>query len=191
MENSIDTIYIHRTLHGDKEAFGCLVQKYQKMVYTLALKILDNKEDAEDAAQEIFVKCYRALNRYNGSAAFTTWLYKITYNHAIDILKSRNKKWNTTEWKSDMEIGVISHKSMDEKIDHKGIQLLLKEAIHRLLPDEQVIITLYYYEEISLREIAEITGIRENNVKVKLFRIRTKLLEILKSKKEIISILNL
>lgn len=80
---------------------------------------------------------------------------------------------------------------MDEKIDLKEIQLLLKESINRLSPDEQVIVTLYYYEGLALKEIAEIIGIRENNVKIKLFRIRTKLSEILKSKNEIISILNL
>ena len=191
MENNIDTIYINRTLNGDTGAFSFLVEKYQKMVYTLALKILGNNEDAEDAAQEIFVKCYRALNRYNGTAAFTTWLYKITYNHAIDILKSKNKKWQTTEWKNDMETGVIPHQSMEEKIDLKEIQLLLKEAIHRLSPDEQVIVILYYYEGLALKEIGEIIGIRENNIKIKLYRIRTKLSEILKSKNEIISILNL
>ena len=131
------------------------------------------------------------MNRYNGQAAFTTWLYKITYNHAIDILKSKNKKWQTTEWKSDIEPGVMPQQSMDEKIDLKEIQLLLKEAINRLSPDEQVIVTLYYYEGLALKEIAEIIGIRENNVKIKLYRIRTKLSEILKSKNEIISILNL
>ena len=191
MENITDTIYINRILNGDKGAFSNLVEKYQKMVYTLALKILGNNEDAEDAAQEVFVKCYRALNRYNAQAAFSTWLYKITYNHSIDLLKSKNKKWQTIEWNSEMESGITKHHSLDEKIDLKEIQLLLKEAIHRLSPDEQVIVTLYYYEGLALKEIAEIIGIRENNVKIKLYRIRTKLLQILKSKNETISILNL
>lgn len=191
MENITDTIYINRILNGDKGAFSNLVEKYQKMVYTLALKILGNNEDAEDAAQEVFVKCYRALNRYNAQAAFSTWLYKITYNHSIDLLKSKNKKWQTIEWNSEMESGITKHHSLDEKIDLKEIQLLLKEAIHRLSPDEQVIVTLYYYEGLALKEIAEIIGIRENNVKIKLHRIRTKLLQILKLKNEIISILNL
>jgi RNA polymerase sigma-70 factor (ECF subfamily) len=191
LENNVDTIYIHRTINGDTGAFSFLVEKYQQMVYTLATKILGNNEDAEDAAQEVFVKCYRALKRYNGSAAFSTWLYKITYNHSIDVLKSKHKKWQITEWKNDMEPGIISHQSLDEKIDLKEIQILLKEAIHRLAPDEQLIVTLYYYEGLALKEIAEIIDIRENNVKIKLHRIRTKLQQLLKSKNEIISILNL
>ena len=191
MENKTDTIYIDRVINGDTGAFAYLVEKYQNMVYTLSVKMLNNKEDAEDAAQEVFVKCYRALKTYNSQAAFSTWLYKITYNHAIDILKKNTGKRHTIEWKSDLEPDMISHNSFDEKIDLKEIQLLLKDAIHHLSPDDQVIVTLYYYEDLPLRDIAEIIGIRENNVKIKLYRIRTKLLELLKSKNEIISILNL
>lgn len=191
MENKTDTIYINRVLSGDTGAFKYLVEKYQNMVFTLSVKMLTNKEEAEDAAQEVFVKCYRALKNYNGQASFSTWLYKITYNHAIDILKKNGDKRHTIEWKSDLEQDMISHNSLDEKIDLKEIQLLLKEAIHRLSPDDQVIVTLYYFEDLTLREIAEIIGIRENNVKIKLYRIRIKLLDLLKSKNEIISILNL
>ena len=191
MENKTDTIYIDRVINGDKGAFAYLVEKYQNMVYTLAHKILGNKEDAEDAAQETFVKCYRALKTYNSQASFSTWLYKITYNHAIDILKKNTRKRNIVEWKSDLEPRMIPQHSFDEKIDLKEIQLLLKETIHRLSPDDQVIVTLYYYEDLPLKEIAEIIGIRENNVKIKLYRIRSKLQELLKSKNEIISILNL
>ena len=191
MENKRDTIYIDRVINGDTGAFAYLVEKYQNLVYTLANKILGNKEDAEDAAQEVFVKCYRALKTYNSQAAFSTWLYKITYNHAIDILKKNTRKRHTVEWDSDLEPDLIPSHPFDEKIDLKEIQLLLKEAIHRLSPDDQVIVTLYCYEDLPLKDIAEIIGIRENNVKIKLFRIRSKLMELLKSKNEIISILNL
>ncbi len=191
MENKTDIIYISRILNGDTGAFTYLVEKYQNMVFTLACKILGNKEEAEDAAQETFVKCYRALNRYNGQAAFSTWLYKIAYNHALDILKKKKRKWQTIEWKSVMEPEVTPHYCFDEKIDLKEIQLLLKEAIDHLSPDDQIIVTLYYYEDLPLRDIAEIMDIRENNVKIRLYRLRSKLLELLKSKNEIISILNL
>ncbi len=86
---------------------------------------------------------------------------------------------------------VIATNAADEKIDFKEVQLLVKQAIHRLSPDEQVIITLYYYDDLPVRDIAEIMGITENNVKIKLYRIRGRLLELLKSKNEITSILNL
>ena len=131
------------------------------------------------------------MNSYNRKAAFATWLYKITYNHAIDTLKKNNRKWQPVEWEGDVEMDNNQIRSFDEKIDIKEIRLLLKEAIHRLPAVDQVIVTLYYYDELPLRDIAEIVGIRENNVKIKLFRIRSRLQELLKSKIEIISILNL
>jgi RNA polymerase sigma-70 factor (ECF subfamily) len=161
------------------------------MVYTLAFRILGSREEAEDAAQEIFVKCFRALKSYNGKAAFTTWLYKIAYNHAIDMVKRKNRKGQIIEWENKIEPGIVTHHSVEEKMDIRNVKVVLKEAIGRLAPDDQVIVTLYYYEDLPLKEIAEVLGIRENHVKIKLHRIREKLLKLLKTKNEIISILNL
>ncbi|MEO8765555.1 MAG: RNA polymerase sigma factor [Ginsengibacter sp.] len=191
MENNTDTIYINRILDGDTGAFKFLVEKYQKMVYTLALKITGNNEEAEDAAQEIFVKCYRALSSYNNRASFATWLYRITYNHAIDTLKKNNRISYIEKRDGAAEQAEIEHHSFDEKIDLKDVRVLLKDAIHRLSVHDQVIVTLYYYDGLPLRDIAEIMGIRENNIKIKLYRIRSKLQALLQSKNEIISILNL
>jgi len=178
-------------LNGDTGAFKFLVEKYQQMVYTLALKITGNKEEAEDAAQEIFVKCYHSLNSYNGRAAFATWLYRITYNHAVDVVKRNHRKWRTEKWDVDVETGEAEYYCFDEKIDLKEIKVLLKEAIYKLSPQDQVIVTLYYYDDLPLRDIAEVMGIKENNVKIKLHRSRCRLLELLQSKNEIISTLNL
>lgn len=191
LDNNSDTIHIARILNGDTGAFKFLVEKYKRMVYTLALKITGNKEEAEDAAQEIFVKCFRSLGSYNGRAAFATWLYRITYNHAVDTVKKNHRKWDTEKWNADTEMAGADYSCFEEKMDLKEIRVLLKEAIDRLSPQDQVIVTLYYYDELSLRDIAEVMGIKENNVKIKLHRIRSRLLELLQSKKEIISILNL
>ena len=190
MEPGTDTTYIYRVLHGDTGAFKLLVEKYQNMVYTLAFKITGNREEAEDAAQEIFVKCYRHLRSYDGRASFSTWLYRITYNHCADVMKKRKRRW-TENWDDVGEAMEAESLSIDEKIDLRDVRALLKDAIHRLPPNDQVIVTLCYYEGLSLREIAEVMGIRENNVKIKLYRIRSRLLELLQSKNEIISILNL
>ncbi len=191
MKNNTDTIYINRILDGDTGAFKFLVEKYQNMVYTLALKITGNREEAEDAAQEIFLKCYRSLRSYNNQAAFATWLYRIAYNHAVDTVKKNKGKWYKEITEGDTEQSETETHSLDEKIDLKEIRVLMKDTIHRLSPDDQVIVALYYYEELPLRDIAEIMGIKENNVKIKLYRIRSKLMEMLQSKNEIISILNL
>ena len=190
MENNTDIIYIRRILDGDTGAFSFLVDKYRQMVFTLALKITGNREEAEDAAQEIFVKCFRSLGTYNNRAAFATWLYRITYNHSVDIVKKNSRKRHTGNIDVDAEEDHPTHPSLDETIDLKEIKVLLKHAINRLSADDQVIVTLYYYDEFPLKDIAEIMGIRENNVKIKLYRIRSKLQEVLQSKNEIISILN-
>lgn len=190
MEPYTDTNYIHRVLQGDTGAFKFLVEKYQNMVYTLALKITRHKEEAEDAAQEIFVKCYRGLRSYDGRAAFSTWLYRITYNHCVDVMKKHNRQW-TEKWDDIGEVAETESHSFDEKIDLQEIKILLKDAILRLSPNDQVIVTLYYYDGLSLRDIAEVMGIRENNVKIRLYRIRSRLQQLLQSKHEIISILNL
>ena len=190
MENNTDIIYIRRILDGDTGAFSFLVDKYRQMVFTLALKITGNREEAEDAAQEIFVKCFRSLGTYNNRAAFATWLYRITYNHSVDIVKKNNRKRHTGNIDVDEEEDHPTRPSLDETIDLKEVKVLLKHAINRLSADDQVIVTLYYYDEFPLKDIAEIMGIRENNVKIKLYRIRSKLQEVLQSKNEIISILN-
>ena len=181
---------MRRILDGDTGAFSFLVDKYRQMVFTLALKITGNREEAEDAAQEIFVKCFRSLGTYNNRAAFATWLYRITYNHSVDIVKKNSRKRHTGNIDVDAEEDHPTHPSLDETIDLKEIKVLLKHAINRLSADDQVIVTLYYYDEFPLKDIAEIMGIRENNVKIKLYRIRSKLQEVLQSKNEIISILN-
>jgi RNA polymerase sigma factor (sigma-70 family) len=191
LDNNSDIICINRILKGDTGAFKFLVEKYQQMVYTLAFKITGNNEEAEDAAQEIFVKCYRSLSSYNDRAAFATWLYRITYNHAVDTVKKNHRKWHTEKRDVEAETGESEDYYLDEKLDLKEIKVLLKDAIHRLSPQDQVIVTLYYYDDLPLRDIAEIMGIKENNAKIKLYRIRSKLLELLQSKNEIISILNL
>ncbi len=190
LNNTADTDHIHRVLSGDTGAFRFLVDKYQQMVFTLALKLIGNREEAEDAAQEIFMKCFRSLHSYHHHSAFATWLYRIAYNHSIDSLKKKNRK-RYAELKDETVAAVATTETVNKQIDLKDVQLLVKEAIHRLSPDEQVVVTLYYYDDLPVRDIAEIMGITENNVKIKLYRIRGRLLELLKSKNEITSILNL
>lgn len=183
MDNTTDTDHVHRVLNGDTGAFRHLVEKYQQMVFSLALKITGNKEEAEDAAQEIFLKCYRSLRSYNHRAAFATWLYRITYNHSIDKLKSKHRR--TYQETSEDVLEQATGEHPDSVIDVKDVRAILRNAIDQLQPDEQVMVTLYYYDDLPLRDIADIMGIRENNAKIKLHRIRGKLMELLKSKKEI------
>ncbi len=183
----IDIEYIQRVQNGDTVAFRYLVAQYQDMVFTIALKIVGSKEEAEDVAQEVFVKCFKSLNRFNQKSQFSTWLYRITYNHSIDTLKKNKNNYATLELKDHVHNKVPINDAAEVGIDNKMLQAILKDAIDQLPAEDRVIIILYYYDDQPLKEIASIIGIKENHAKIKLHRIRAKLQEQLQSKKEIIS----
>lgn len=183
----MDTETIHRVLSGDAAAFRLLVERYQDMVFTIACKVIGNREDAEDAAQEVFVKCFKALGKYNGQAQFSTWLYRIAYNHALDTVRKRKSRVPVSALTEHLSNRGDANNLAGEELDNKMLQTLLREAIDRLPPDERIIVILYYYDEQPLREIADIVGIKENHVKIKLHRIRSKLSGLLQSKMGIIS----
>ncbi|MDH3698239.1 MAG: sigma-70 family RNA polymerase sigma factor, partial [Flavobacteriaceae bacterium] len=83
MNQQPDSYFINQVLQGDYQAYGELVERYKYMVYTLAMKLVKNKEDAEEVAQDAFLKAFRGLNSYKGTAQFSTWIYKITYHAGL------------------------------------------------------------------------------------------------------------
>lgn len=180
MKKQSDEWHIEKVLAGETLAFSNLVEKYQHMVFTISCKILDNKEEAEDAAQESFIKAYKSLSTFNSKSSFSTWLYKIAYNQAIDKLKIKKKRGNLIELEDVNEVMENIDIELDSHIDNKEIQLIIKQGIERLPSTDQLILTLYYYDGLRLKEIAEIMGLEENNIKIKLFRIRNKLSSFLK-----------
>lgn len=182
----IDTETIHRVLRGDAAAFRFLVERYQNMVFTIAYKVIRNREDAEDAAQEVFVKCFRSLGSYDYRSQFSTWLYRVAYNHAIDTYKKKRNKMPVSEVTDRVNARGVTSTHTEEKIDNKMLRSLLKKAIDSLPAEERIIVILYYYDEQPLRVIADIIGIKENYVKIKLYRIRSKLSGLLQSKMGII-----
>lgn len=90
MEKVNDQHYINAVIEGDTNAFSVLVDRYKGMVFSLSLKMLQNREEAEEAAQDTFIKTYKSLSRFNGDSKFSTWIYKITYNNCLDRLKKQN-----------------------------------------------------------------------------------------------------
>ncbi len=176
MENH-DQIHIDRVLKGDHAAFGILVEKYKRMVYTVALKIMDNAADAEDIAQESFVKAYRQLHTFEGKSKFSTWLYTIVYRTAVSKLKENNLETQpitpeiTDQYAPDRTMSAV------EELQASDQQRYVRAAIQRLPKMEALLITLYYLEENSVKEIQEITGLTTENIKVRLFRARKKLEE--------------
>ncbi len=177
---------IERIQKGDTNAFSFLVTKYQDVVFSIALKVLRNREDAEEMAQETFIKAYRSLSSFQGKSKFSTWLFSIAYNTCITSV--RKKKFPTTS------IDQVQIEESDEEWDSFGMSSeersrMLETAMKQLPEDDYMLVVLFYYEEQSVEEISRIVGMSESNVKVKLFRARKKLYTIMNElmKKEIYS----
>ena len=161
---------------GDVQAFPELVNRHKNMVYSLAFRMVKPKEDAEEVAQDSFVKAFNSIKQFKGKSKFSTWLYRITYFTAINHL--RKNKMLTSE--IDMSSFVDDDKSALDHLNEEDQKKYIQEALQYLKPIERNLITLHYLEEFSTKEIIEITGLSMCNIKVSLMRIRKKLYGILK-----------
>ncbi len=176
MQQTEDQVYINTVKNGDPASFAYLVDRYKNMAYTIALRILRNVEDAEDAAQESFVKAYQQLHQFESKSKFSTWLYTIVYRVSVSKLKEKRilaVEMSDTiieEYTSDFAVPQLENINLAEQ------QKYIKEAIVRLPETEGLLITLFYMNDSSVKEIEAITGLSESNIKVKLFRAR-KILE--------------
>jgi RNA polymerase sigma factor (sigma-70 family) len=173
-----DTEIINMVLGGNSAAFAILVKRYQNYVFTLALRFTKHREDAEEVAQDIFVKAFRSLSDFRGTAKFSTWLYTIVYTTSVTFL--RKKRLATTS--IDDEGTFIQLENQDggfnaNMIEQKSKIANLNEAINMLSVDDAQIITLFYKGEQSLEEISRILGLETNTVKVRLHRARQRLRE--------------
>jgi RNA polymerase sigma-70 factor (ECF subfamily) len=149
------------------------------MTYTFALKILKVPEDAEEVAHDAFVKAYLSLKEFRQESRFTTWLFKIVFN--LSVSRLRKKKLEFASLDEDTAIlNLAETENLFNSLTDKEQNLLIREAVDRLPEDERAIVTLYYMNECPVKEIMEITGLSEANVKIKLFRARKRLWEMLR-----------
>jgi len=184
MTTNNDQITINQIIEGDTNAFAVLVDHYKDLVFSLALRMLKNREEAEEVSQDTFIKVYKKLNKFKGDSKFSTWIYKVTYNTCLDRIKKLKRTENTVtiDEFTEHQIKTIDNALVAMEVEEK------KQAIQKcldLLPNEDsFLLTLYYFEELSLDEISKIVGIKTNTIKVKLFRSRKKLATILKAQLE-------
>lgn len=173
-----DIELITQTLGGNQSAYADLVKRHQRFVFTLALRFAKGREDAEEIAQDCFIKAYRSLSSFQQQSKFSTWLYSIVYTTAMTSL--RKKRVDTASIDDDESYIQIEGKPSgydEHNVENKSRSYYLNQAIAQLLPDDATIITLFYKGEQSLEEIAHAMGIEANTVKVKLFRARQRLKE--------------
>ena len=168
---------IERIIKGEAAAFRELVERHKDYAFTVSLRILNNREEAEEAAQDAFVRAYNALATFNREAKFSTWLYRIVVNCALTVQQKRKMKTEDLENVKILRGGSDASDALKQKEQRHFIERALK----LLSPDDVTMITLFYLKENSLEEIAESIGIETNTVKVKLHRARKRLAEAMQS----------
>ncbi|WP_297761480.1 sigma-70 family RNA polymerase sigma factor [uncultured Muriicola sp.] len=170
-----DSDLVSKSIHGDMKAFGVLIDRYKQMVFTLACRMLRNKEDAEEIAQDTFLKAYKALNTFKGDAKFSTWLYKIAYFQSLDQLKKKKRLITSISLDRYKPTDIKVMSGILEELERQDRASIVKAAIDRLSEEDAAIVTLFYFEELSIREIAEIVSLSPQVIKVRLFRSRKQL----------------
>ncbi len=171
-----DKEIIALVLQGEQKAYEILVSRYQSFVFTIALRYTRSREDAEELAQNTFIKAYRSLNDYRGDAKFSTWLYTIVSSLCLTFL--RKKKVTVLSFEQDNVFDAANHSQPGfsaNQVEEKSKIKMVNDAIALLSPEDAKVLTLFYKGEQSLEEIGLIMGIEPNNVKVKLFRARQRL----------------
>lgn len=168
----MDNYYIDRAVEGDEEAFAYLVYKYKDLAMSIAQRIIKNKEDAEEIAQDSFYKAYKSLNSFKKTSKFSTWLYKIVYNTAIS--KYNLKSIELTELNEAIAVDetIIQVASTLASLKQQEQRKYIDIALNKLDEIDALILTLFYLNENTIEEICNITSFSNSNVKVRLYRAR-------------------
>lgn len=169
-----DKEIINDVLAGNSNAYHLLVTRYRNMIFTLVYNIVLNREDAEEVAQDVFVKAFAGLKTFKGNSLFSTWLYRIAVNTALN--KKKIKVFNATP--IECEIENETNNDINDLLNHyennerkKFVQL----AMEKIKDDERICLTLFYLNELQVNEINDLTGISAANIKVLLYRGRKNL----------------
>ena len=171
-----DEAIIIRVLKGDQTAFASLVEKYQNYVFTLVLRFTDNREDAEEISQDIFVKAYRSLADFRGDSKFSTWLFTISRTTCLSFL--RKKKLDTISLDNERAGLQVANRESGfnaNTVEQKSRHAMLNQAIAMLGVDDAQVLNLFYKGDQTLEEIGNIMRLEPNTVKVKLHRARQRL----------------
>jgi RNA polymerase sigma factor (sigma-70 family) len=171
-----DNEIINQVISGNQQAYAGLVDRYQSYVFTLALRMVKNREDAEEVAQDAFIKAYKYLADFKGASKFSTWLYTIVNNTGISFLRKKKLDVQSLDNEQVFERADNFDSGMRaDTVEQKSRLAMVNDAIGLLSPDDAQIITLFYKAEQSLEETAQILGIEVNAAKVRLHRARTRL----------------
>jgi RNA polymerase sigma factor (sigma-70 family) len=176
MTNDPDISKIDRVIAGDRQAYAELVDKHKSYAYTIAYKILQNRPEAEEAAQDSFIKAFHNLAGFNRQSKFSTWLYRIVFNTAITYKRKSRHQFESIDQSSS-----IHSPEGDSTLEKDDKKKYLDAALSRLNEADRTALTLFYLDEFSLEEIAEIMSMQANTIKVRVHRARQRLADELKA----------
>ena len=169
---------IRTILDGNPQKFSYFIAEYKHMAYSIAFRMVGNREDAEEIVQDSFIRAYKSLNKFRRDSKFSTWFYRIVVNRALSVKSSKNqvvesdldgiRNTNFEQIESDLNELAKSDRTR-----------FITSALDRLSDEDRLLLTLFYLSENSVGEISEITGIKPDNVKMKLSRARKKMYVVL------------
>lgn len=165
---------IEKILKGDQNLYKVLVDRYKSYAFTIALKILNDRGEAEEAAQDAFVKAFKYLDRFNRQSKFSTWLYRIVFNTAISY-KRKHKMQKTS-----IENISIVDKSSAHELENSDRRIFINQALEKLSDHDRTAVKLFYLKELSLEEISGMLDTNMNTIKVRIHRARKRLADELK-----------
>lgn len=176
-----DLPWVQGTLHGDREAFRAIVEKYHPRIYDLCRRMLRQTQEAEDVTQEVFVRVYRKLSTYHLSYKFSTWLYTVALNVIRNHVRHRRLvqffSLDVAQEETPAQEPVDPRPKPEQTAQHKEASGLLDHMLQALKPKWRTPFVLYYVQDMSCQEIAKVLGVSEGVVKVTLHRARRLLQE--------------
>jgi RNA polymerase sigma-70 factor, ECF subfamily len=176
-----EILLIERALQGDRDAFSQLMHRYAGAVYGLAYRMLGSPQDAEDASQEIFLRTYTNLARFDRTRRFSTWLLSIGSNYCVDRLRRQRMQWFTLD---DVAFSIPSQERGPESgAVHREQREIVRAALEELPEGYRLVTVLRYWNDLSYQEIAQVTGLTESTIKTRLHRARNMLAERLNHEK--------
>lgn len=166
---------IDRILAGEKQLYAQLVDSYKSYAYTIAYKVTENKADAEEVAQDAFIKAFHYLKGFKRGARFSTWLYRIVFNTAISHKRKNKRVFQSID-------RTFNHASETENtLEKEDKTVFIDQALNRLNEADRLSLQLFYLKEFSLEEVANIMGQKINTTKVRIHRARQRMADELKS----------
>lgn len=187
-----EVFLIKKAAKGDVDAFEMLIEEYQKKVYNIALGILKNHDDANDIAQEVFIKIFKSIKNFKGESSFSTWIFRITTNACLDeIRKRKNNQTVSTDENIVLDDGEVTKQiiddgpSPDEIYEKNELKKYVAKAISNLGEEHRTVIVLRDIQGFSYDEIADILDCPKGTVKSRINRARLMLKDILKKDREL------